>query len=86
MGCAAAGVATAAAVAAATTTSAESRGRTNITGSSDQWAPGDDRGRLIPSAPSLPRLAADDDRALMSFTQTFERHHDPLFLFHVSVH
>jgi hypothetical protein len=41
---------------------------------------------LIPSAPSLPRLAADDDRALMSLTQTFERHHDPLFLFDVSIH
>ena len=51
-------------------TAADSRGCTNSTGGGDQWAPGGDRGRLIPLAPSLPlRLAAD--RALMSFKQTF---------------
>jgi hypothetical protein len=39
-----------------------------------------------PPPPPLPLLAADDDRALMSFTQTFERYLHPLFLSHVSVH
>jgi hypothetical protein len=48
---------------------AESRGCTNSTGGGDQWAPGGDRGCLIPLAPSLPLLAAD--LALMSFKQTF---------------